>query len=500
MPHFVSLPVLVPMLAGILLLLPPSGKNLQARRIVSSIMALLTLVVSGYMLNNALSGEIFVYAIGNWQAPFGIVLVADVMSSLLVTLTSFLALICVLYSLCGDDEAGSFFHPLLHFLLLGVNGAFLTGDLFNLFVFFEVLLISSYALLMHSSDKHKTQSALHYVVLNLVGSSVFLVALGILYGVLGTLNIADMAAKAAQLSGDDRALLNIGGMLLLIVFALKAAVIPLQFWLPATYASALPVVAALFAIMTKVGIYAIIRVYPTIFVDPNDTSTHIAQVWLWPAAIITLVIGMLGVLASKDLRMIVANLVIVSIGTLIAAVAFNTPGAIAAALYYLVHSTLVTAGLFLLADVIGKQRGKVGVRLVPAKPIGQPILLGTSFIVFVLAVVGMPPFSGFIGKVWLLQEALNVDKAAWFWAVYLVVSLLVLVTLTRAGSQLFWRHNGQEPSETKATSCQLVGVISLLLCSPLLSIFAGPISEITTLAATQVFDTLGLQQAVLGGK
>ncbi len=488
------------MLAGILLLLPPSGKNLQARRIVSSVMAVLTFAVSAYMLKNALNGEIFVYAIGNWQAPFGIVLVADVMSSLLVALTSFLAMVCVFYSLCGDDEAGSFFHPLLHFLLLGVNGAFLTGDLFNLFVFFEVLLISSYALLMHSSDKHKTQSALHYVVLNLVGSSVFLVALGILYGVLGTLNIADMALKAGELSGDDRALLNIGGMLLLIVFALKAAVIPLQFWLPATYASALPVVAALFAIMTKVGIYAIIRVYPTIFVEPNSVSTHIAQDWLWPGAIITLIMGILGVLASKDLRMIVANLVIISIGALIAAIAFNTPGAIAAALYYLIHSTIVTAGLFLLADVIGKQRGKVAVRLVPAKPVGQPILLGTSFVVFVLAVVGMPPFSGFVGKVWLLQEAFKVEKAAWFWSVYLVVSLLILVTLTRAGSQLFWRHNGQEPSETKATTYQLIGVISLLLCSPLLSVFAGPISEITTLAASQVFDISGLQQAVLGGK
>ena len=187
----------MPMLAGVLLLLPPSGKNLLARRIVSTVMACVTLIVSLYMLSNALSGDIYVYAIGNWQAPFGIVMVADVMSSMLVTLTSFLALICVIYSLCGDDEEGSFFHPLLHFLLLGVNGAFLTGDLFNLFVFFEVLLISSYALLMHSSDKHKTQSALHYVVMNLVGSSVFLVALGILYGVLGTLNIADMSVKAA---------------------------------------------------------------------------------------------------------------------------------------------------------------------------------------------------------------------------------------------------------------------------------------------------------------
>ena len=287
-------------------------------------------------------------------------------------------------------------------------------------------------------------------------------------------------------------------MLLLIVFALKAAVIPLQFWLPATYSSALPVVAAMFAIMTKVGVYAVIRVYPTIFVDPDNSARHIAQDWLWPAAIITLIMGVLGVLASKDLRMTIANLVIVSIGTLIAAVAFNTPGAIAAALYYLVHSTLVTAGLFLLADLIGKQRGKVGVRLVPARPIAQPVLLGTSFIVFVLAVVGMPPLSGFIGKVWLLQASFAADKAVWFWSVYLVVSLLVLVALTRTGSQLFWRHNGQAQSEVRACKYQLMGVIALLLCSPLLSIFAGTISEITTLAASQVFDTHALQNAVLG--
>ncbi len=500
MQHFISLPILVPMLTGILLLLPPCGKNLLARRVVSVIMSFATLAVSVYLLNVSLSGQINVYAIGNWQAPFGIVLVADIMSSMLVTLTSLLVVVCVIYSLNGDDEDGSFFHPLIHFLLLGVNGAFLTGDLFNLFVFFEVLLIASYALLMHSSDKHKTQSALHYVVLNLVGSSIFLIALGILYGVLGTLNIADMSLKAAALSGDDRALLNIGGMLLLVVFGLKAAVIPLQFWLPATYSSALPVVAAMFAIMTKVGIYSMIRVYPTIFAEPGNGMTHIAQSWLWPAALITLVIGTIGVIASKDLRMVTANLVIVSIGTLVAAVSFNTPGATALALYYLVHSTLVTAGLFLLADIIGKQRGKVGVRLVPARPITQPILLGTSFIVLVLAVVGMPPFSGFISKVWILKESLNSANAQWFWPVYLICSLFVLMALTRSGSQLFWRHNGQNQSDVKANKYQVLAVMVLLLSSPLLSFFAGPISEVTTLAAEQAFNTQALQGAVLGGK
>jgi multicomponent K+:H+ antiporter subunit D len=198
--------------------------------------------------------------------------------------------------------------------------------------------------------------------------------------------------------------------------------------------------------------------------------------------------------------MVTANLVIVSIGTLVAAVSFNTPGATALALYYLVHSTLVTAGLFLLADIIGKQRGKVGVRLVPARPITQPILLGTSFIVLVLAVVGMPPFSGFISKVWILKESLNSANAQWFWPVYLICSLFVLMALTRSGSQLFWRHNGQSQSDVKANKYQVLAVMVLLLSSPLLSFFAGPISEVTTLAAEQAFNTQALQGAVLRGK
>lgn len=497
MHHLISLPVLVPMLAGVLLLLPPSGKNLLARRFTSAFMAIVTLIVSCLLLNDALKGEVLVYAIGNWSAPFGIVLVADIMATVLLVLTSLLAMCCVFYSFAGDDEEGSFFHPLIHFLLLGVNGAFLTGDLFNLFVFFEVLLIASYALLMHSSDKQKTQAAIHYVVLNLVGSSVFLIALGILYGVLGTLNIADMSVKVATLSGDDLALAKIGGLLLLIVFALKGAVIPLQFWLPATYSAALPVVAAMFAIMTKVGVYSIIRVYNSVFGEQSGELAQILTTWLWPAALATLAIGTLGVLASKSLRALIANLVVISVGTLMAAVSFKTQAATAAALYYLIHSTVVTAGLFLLAGMLGKQRGKVGDRLVPARAITQPALLGTCFILLVLGAVGMPPLSGFIGKVWLLQSAYDSGYATWFWPFYLVCSLLVLVALARAGSQLFWHQTKQEPSTERANKWHVASLIALVLCVPMLSLFAGPLSEITTKASMQVHDNALYQHAIL---
>ena len=233
--HLASLPVLMPMLAAIILLLPPCGKSLFARRLTSSLMAILTFVITVLLLVQVKDNGIIVYEIGNWSAPFGIVLVADMLSTLLVTLTAFLGLGVVLYGCVGDDEQGSFFHPLVHFLILGVNGAFLTGDLFNVFVFFEVLLIASYALLMHGGGKPKTRAALHYVILNLVGSSVFLIGLGILYGVLGTLNIADMANKVPQLTGDDVYLAKAGGLLLLVVFALKSALLPLHLWLPNAY-------------------------------------------------------------------------------------------------------------------------------------------------------------------------------------------------------------------------------------------------------------------------
>ena len=177
--HLTSLPILLPMLAAVILLLPPCGKSLRIRRIASSIMAVITFIVSALLLIHIYNSGINVYAIGNWSAPFGIVLVADMLSTLLVALTSFLGMGVILYGCAGDDAKGNFFHPLVHFLILGVNGAFLTGDLFNVFVFFEVLLIASYSLLMHAGDKQNTRAALQYVILNLVGSSVFLIGLGL---------------------------------------------------------------------------------------------------------------------------------------------------------------------------------------------------------------------------------------------------------------------------------------------------------------------------------
>jgi multicomponent K+:H+ antiporter subunit D len=500
--HLASLPILLPMLAAIVLLLPPCGKSLPIRRIASCVMALITFTVSVLLLIHVYNTGINVYAIGNWSAPFGIVLVADMLSTLLVALTSFLGLGVILYSCGGDDTKGSFFHPLVHFLVLGVNGAFLTGDLFNVFVFFEVLLIASYSLLMHGGDKQNTRAALQYVILNLVGSSVFLIGLGILYGVMGTLNIADMAQKMPLLTGDDVYLAKAGGLLLLVVFALKGALLPLHLWLPNTYASAMPVVAALFAIMTKVGVYAMLRIYTVIFGEQAGELEHMAQPWLWGLAIATIVAGAIGVMAAQDLRKLTANLVLVSVGTLVALIALQNVNASAALLYYLVHSTLVTAALFLLADLISTQRGRVADRLVAGRPVKQPYLLGACFIIAALTVAGMPPLSGFVGKVWILKTTLNSEQALLFWPVYLLTSLVLLIALSRAGTSLFWegRHKDSESAETSnANPVQVTVIVALLACSPIMVIFGGPISEYMLGAATQLHNISGGINAVLKG-
>ncbi|WP_462164192.1 monovalent cation/H+ antiporter subunit D [Pseudoalteromonas xiamenensis] len=501
--HLVALPILLPMLAGVILLMPPCGKNVQVRRVVSVCLSALTLAICIGLLYQVTTAEPIVYAVGNWQAPFGIVLVADPLAVILASLTSFLGLVCALYSVSGDDEKGSFFHPLLHFLILGVNGAFLTGDAFNLFVFFEVLLIASYSLLMHAADKHTTRAALQYVIMNLVGSAVFLIALGILYGVTGTLNMADMAVKVAALTGDDVYLAKIGGLLLLVVFALKAALLPLHLWLPSTYASATPVVGALFAIMTKVGVYSMMRVYTLIFGEGAGELSHMAQHWLWGLAIATIVVGAIGVLASQDLRRLAANLVIVSVGTLVALVAVQTKEATSAAIFYMVHSTLVSAALFLLADLIARQRGKVLDRITAGRGVNQERILGIAFLIAGLTVIGMPPFSGFIGKLWLLDATFDAEHAAVFWPVYLLASFALLVALAKAGATVFWQRPQKDVAviETEdASSNQLVAVYLLVAFSPLLVIFAGYFTELSEVAAGWLHNQDAMKLLVLGGR
>ena len=351
MSHLIIAPILIPALAGMLLLLEVRERH-RLRRITGLLACVALLAVSILLLRQAWEGGYTVYQLGNWQAPFGIVLVLDRLSALMVLLTAVLAFPALLYASCGDDRRGANFHGLFQFQLMGVNGAFLTGDLFNLFVFFEVLLIASYGLALHGRGPERVRAGLHYVVLNLVGSALFLIALGLIYGTTGTLNMADFAVKAQALTGSDATLLSVAVLLLWVVFGLKAALFPLYFWLPATYAGATAGVAALFAIMTKVGFYAILRVYALGFVA--GPFAGLGQQALWWLALVTLLLACIGVLGARRLGVLVAYLVVMSVGTLVASLAYGALDAVAPALYYLVHSTLVCGALFLLNDLIAR--------------------------------------------------------------------------------------------------------------------------------------------------
>lgn len=492
------LPLLFPLIAGILTLFARlAGIQLQRQVSLAMTVALLALTIKTLFIA-ADSGH-QVYLLGNWLAPFGIVLVLDQLSALMLVITAVLALFALVYAVVQrTDEDGEHFHVLFQIQLFGLNGAFLTGDLFNLFVFFEVLLLASYGLILHGGGRLRTKGGLHYVVINLVGSALFLFAVGTLYGVLGTLNIADLAAKMASVSSQDQGIVAAASLLLLVVFGIKAAVFPLYLWLPGAYATTSAPVAALFAIMTKVGLYAIIRVHGTLFAEQAGPlqALHI-DVVLW-LGMLTLLMAAFGVFAARGLKEQAAFLVLASVATLLIAIGINSNASLAGAFYYLIHSTWVSAALFLLADLIARGRGSYAARLRSAPPMANAVMFGSLFLFSAIAITGMPPLSGFFGKVLILDAALGQPLQVWIFAVILISSLLMMVAMARSGSTLFYQVSTDEVSDGEPLNHKAAAiVIAMLLLSPVLVIFAGPVTELSQQLADQLGDSQGYIDAVL---
>ncbi|NRF47500.1 monovalent cation/H+ antiporter subunit D [Pseudomonas stutzeri] len=498
MNHALILPLLVPLFVGALLLLcHRMGK--PAKRILSLAATWALVPIAIWLLLLADDGQLRVYALGNWQPPFGIILMLDRLNALMLLVTAALAGFAVLYASRGDDERGPNFHALFQFQLLGINGAFLTGDLFNLFVFFEILLISSYALLLHGHGPQRVRSGIHYVVLNLLGSALFLIGVSMLYGLLGTLNMADLALRVSLADPAEAPLLAAAGYILLVVFALKGAVLPLYFWLPRAYASATAPVAALFAIMTKVGLYAIVRVFTLVFGSEAGTLSNMVEDWLWPLALLTLGVAVVGALAARNLQVMLAYLVVASVGTLLAGIALGNAQGLAAALYYLIHSTLIAGALFLLADLIARQRGEYGTDLVTAPALRQPLLLGAMFFVGAISVAGLPPFSGFLGKLMLLRAVAPGPEAVALWAVVLVGGLGMLIALSRSGSLVFWRPS-EAASGLAADPVRVLATLGLLLGSLVLVVAAQPLQGYVQATAAQLLDLAPYLDIIRGGE
>lgn len=497
MNHWIAAPVLLPLVVGGLLLVL-EGAAPGAKRVVAVVATAALIPITLYLTGVAAAGEQQVYYLGDWPAPFGIVLVLDRLSALMLVLASVLATASVLYAVCGDDSRGADFHALFQFQILGINGAFLTGDLFNLFVFFEILLIASYCLIAHGGGVARTLAAMHFVVLNLVGSSVFLIALGLVYGTLGTLNMADLAVKAASVDADSMGLVRVAGLLLLVVFGLKAALLPLGFWLPAAYRSSTAAVACLFAVMTKVGVYAILRVHTLIFIEPSGAFS--LEAWLLPLALGTIVLGTVGAVAASELRATVSYLVVISVGTLLAAVGLFSRDGLAAALYYMVHSTLVTGALFLLADLIARQRGEAAARLDRSRSVYQPALLGTLFFAGAVAVSGLPPLSGFAAKLYILQAAQTTSAVAWIWGVVLISGLFVMVSLSRAGTAIFWRTRGTQGVSRPMRAMEALPTCGLLAGALVLMVFAGGAFDYARATAEQLLQRSDYVDSVLANR
>ena len=490
MTHWLIAPIVLPaMLAPFIVL--AARYHIGIQRVFSIAGVVILVAISGGLAWATSDGTVLLYQLGDWSAPFGIVLVGDRLSTMMILLTSVLALFVLIYAVSsGWDNRGWHFHALFQFQLMGILGAFLTGDLFNLFVFFEVLLIASYGLMIHAGGTVRLRAGVQYVLFNLIGSTLFLFALGAIYAETGTLNMADLANRVTLISAEETVGIRVAAVLLLLVFAIKAALVPLHFWLPSSYAEAPAPVAALFAIMTKVGAYAIIRVYTLIFPPELAATAGLHDTWLLPAALVSLAIGMVGVLAAKRFDRLVAFSIIGSMGMVIVSIALFTPQGIAAALYYIVHSTLAGAALFLIVDLVRSSRANL--ELTPQAPVAGATFTASLFFVAAIAMAGLPPLSGFLGKLLVLDASFGSDLMVWIWAVVLGSSLISIVGFARAGSMLFWKAKSvappvdavQAPAPATMSYVAIGGLITLLA---LHTVFAGQVHQYTSSIAAQLF-------------
>jgi len=489
MSHWIIAPLVIPLVTATVIVL--AGERRIRMQRVAGAMGLACLAGAvAVLLSDASQGEPTAYALGNWPAPFGIVLVIDRLAALMLALATGVAIACYTAALDGWDTRGCHFHALLQLQMFGLNGAFLTGDLFNLFVFFEVLLIASYGMLLHGGGGRRAAAAFHFVTFNLGASTLFLFAVSLLYGVTGTLNMADLALRVASTPPEDIALVHAGGLLLFVVFAVKAALLPINLWLQATYRAASPPVVVLFAVMTKVGVYAIVRIHTLVFGATLGSGGGLLDAALAPIALATLVFATIGALGSRDLVTLATWLVVASVGTMLTAASTWTADGVAAALFYMTHSTVALALLLLIAHRIAAARGAAGATLVVAPAVGLTTTERLTFVLAAAAAVGFPPLAGFVAKLTVLQSALGSVWVVWVWAVVLVTSLAALVALARGGSILFWKSEqhssgagvGRGGAWTRTALAFLaLAVLALIPGAPLLHRYTdAAAAEVTT--------------------
>ncbi|MGV3729059.1 monovalent cation/H+ antiporter subunit D [Hydrogenophaga sp.] len=540
MPHLMIAPILLPLITACLMLFLREGKH-RTKATLSLSAAVLNLVIAVALLLWVKESDgpsaFGVYLPSNWDVPYGIVLVLDRFSALMLLVAALVTLMALLFALARWHKAGAHFHPLIQIQIMGLNGAFLTGDLFNLFVFFEVMLAASYGLLLHGSGPSRVRSGLKYIAINLAASSLFLVGASMIYGVTGTLNMADLAARIPQVAAADRALLHTACAILAVAFLAKAAMWPLNFWLVPAYSSASAPSAAVFALLTKVGVYVLLRLSTLLFPPEAGSSAGFGSQWLLWGGMATLAFGAIGLLASQRPARLAGYAVIVSSGTLLAVVGFARPELTAAALYYLPSSTLAVAAFFLLGELMERSRTDPNRQRAPEDEedhlpfamadleiartanldedeevlIGRVIpastaLLGLAFICCTVLVAGLPPLSGFIGKFAMLSallplqvEAPRASLASWTMLVLVIVSgLFALVALSRTGIRFFWAP--MERGGHLLRVAEFVPIAVLIAACVLFTVRGEALMRYAQATATSLYQPRGYIDAVFSTK
>ncbi|RHW37999.1 Na+/H+ antiporter subunit D [Neobacillus notoginsengisoli] len=491
MNNLLILPIIIPLITGMFMVI--IRKKINVQRVLGILAIAGTGAVSAVLISQIKASGIQVLHIGGWEAPFGVSFAADMFSALLLLTSSIVSLFCLIYAFrsIGKGRETHYFYPLFLFLLTGVNGSFLTGDLFNLFVCFEVMLISSYVLISIGGTRIQLRESIKYVLVNVLSSSLFLVAIAYLYATIGTLNFAHLSVRVAE--AGQNGLLTAISLLFLIVFGLKAGLL-LFFWLPGSYSAPPTAIAAIFAaLLTKVGIYSIIRMFTLVFYhEPNVTHLIIGIM-----SALTMVLGAIGAIAYWNIKKIITYNVIVGVGFILAGLASGTPEGLTGAIYYLIHDIIVKALLFLIGGTIIAITGTANLRDISGLIQTYPYL-GWMFFIAALSLAGIPPLSGFIGKVFITEGTFEAGYI-WLGAIGLLTSLMVLYSVMKIFMNGFWGESYlYEENEKGKTKGLLFPIAALTALTIALGVGAEGIYAFSDLAVESLMNPSLYIEAVLG--
>lgn len=499
--HLIMAPILLPLLLGALLApLTQGWHRLKFWLSYASVLAMLatSLALIGMTDGGHWQDGMGIYLAANWSAPFGIALLADRLSSVMLLLCAVLALAALHFTRRRWGRIGVHFHTMFQFLLMGINGAFLTHDLFNLFVFFEVMLAASYGLVLHGYNAERIRASMQYIAINLAAALLFLLGIALIYATTGTLNMADLSARVTGLAGEELSLFKVGVTVLALAFLTKGAMWPLGFWLPTTYAAASPPVAVMLVLMTKVGAYVVLRLWLLLFSGDGGAASGFGQDALLWGGMLTIVFGAAGMLSTDTAGRMAGYGAIVSSGTLLAVIGYGQPSLVTAGLYYLIGSTIAVAAFLLLIELIDRIRTPRSAMLAltmeayavedtPAEPTGRGVpaamaFLSLAFAACALMIAGLPPLSGFVAKFGMFHALLNpavdatgvaaVPAAGWSLMALIILSgLIAVVSMMRFGVRTFWASGAAEPP--KLHRSEVAPVLFLLALSVLMTVQAN---------------------------